>query len=169
MKKYKIKRTVTLCLVLFVAVFVGTYLVAKMLSRVDGTSRPVSIAKWNVSRIYKDYDDTVSTGNGTVSLVAGNDVVADIYKLEITSTSEVTANYAVVLSNLPSNIQVKIDNGEFVSPVNNSITFESSDYRINYDASSRTRTHTLTFYMPIDLDFDATTAANINLRFTQID
>lgn len=163
MRKHNTAITVLACLAVFAVMFAGAYLVAKMVSNVDGASGTADVAAWTVSRDYSDNPHDPS-------LIAGNDTATDTYILKVTSTSEVSASYSIVLTNVPADLKVRIDNSPtYETPVNNTVTFSDSSYTINLNDSNKTKTHTLEFFMPIDLPFNATNNIGIELKFDQID
>ena len=97
-------------------------------------------------------------------MVVGN--TTQSYILKVTSTSEVKAIYSIALSNLPNEVQVKLDNGTYQTPTSNVITFNNVGY-INANAETRTITHTLTFNVPIDSNTISANEINIDVTFNQ--
>lgn len=159
MKKYRIKKKPIIIIILAIITFTNSYLIAKYTSSFNGNSQS-SIAKWNVTY------DTSDNASDTLNLVSGN--ITRDYIIKITSTSEVSARYSIVLSNVPNEMEVKIDNGTFQTPVNNQIVFnnigEFSGNNIN-----TTYTHTITFNAPLESNISSTTNVGINIKFEQKD
>ncbi len=94
----------------------------------------VNTADWNVS--------VSSNSSNTMQLTANNSGTAS-YQVVVTSSSEVDTNYSIIVRNLPSGVQVKLDNGDF-EPYSSTVTF-SNIGTILYGANPNTATHTLTF------------------------
>jgi len=101
----------------------------------EETSGIAGIAEWNVS-ITPDNNNSIQLRpNGTPGS----------YTLTVESSSEVDTSYSIVVSNIPSGVQVKINTeNDFRIPTNNKVTF-SNVGTILYNASPKTVTHTLTF------------------------
>ena len=97
--------------------------------------------------------------------VNGNDW--NTYFLKVTSLSETIASYSIVLSNLPSDLEVQLDDGEPYTPdTDNVITFQDVG-EINADATVRTITHALTFNIPIDSQVTGLNQIDIDVIFVQ--
>lgn len=159
MKKLKIKKKTIIILVLIMLAFVNSYLLAKYTSSHTG-SNSSRIAKWNVTY---DVSDNLSD---TLNLVSGNETKD--YIINVTSTSEVAAKYSIVLSNVPSELEVKLDNGSYHTPLNNVIEFNDVGSFRDNDMNTTFR-HTLTFSAPLESNIASTNNVNINIRFDQID
>ena len=115
-----------------------------------GTIVPTSIALFRKS----------TTGTGTlraaiwdVGLTEDNDnslevirgeLTNDTYTFTVSNDSEVDVEYKVVLSNVPNNVQVKLDEGEFKNPTEGTITIDPAG-TILYSSQEHEKTHTLTF------------------------
>ena len=80
--------------------------------------------------------------NNNISLVAGGNTQE--YTLNVRSNSEVDAIYSIEVGNVPSGVEIKLYNGNFVSPTNNKITFTNAG-TILYSSNNKENTHTLTF------------------------
>ena len=143
--------------VLLMGVLFSSYFLAKYISSLDGADN-TSVAKWSVEAV-SDTD--------TLNLVSGNAV--GVYTLTITSTSEVSARYSVILSNVPAELEVKIDNGEYQTADNSgSIVFENVD-TINVGNNSSARVHSLTFNSPLDSNISSVNAVDVDVEFVQVD
>lgn len=150
----------SIIIILFVLIiFSNSYLLAKYTSILNGSSNS-SIAKWSVSYDTNDNDGDV------LSLISGNSTKD--YIIKVTSTSEVSANYSIILTNVPSEMEVKIDGGTYRLPINNTISFENVN---SFGASdvNTTHTHRLIFNAPIDSNIASSTQVGINVIFNQID
>ena len=150
----------SIIIILFVLIiFSNSYLLAKYTSVFSGFSNS-SVAKWSVSYDTNDNDGDV------LSLISGNSTKD--YIIKVTSTSEVSANYSIILTNVPSEMEVKIDGGTYRLPINNTISFENVN---SFGASdvNTTHTHRLIFNAPIDSNIASSTQVGINVIFNQID
>lgn len=162
-KKIVIKKKFITFLLVYLVLFTSYFSIIT-LSKYVGTvseSGIVTVAKWEVST------DTTDNTSDTLNMIIGN--TQESYILKITSTSEVKATYSIVLSSLPSDVEVKLDNGTYENPINNTITFSDIGY-INANASSndRTITHILTFNVPIGSSSINASEINIDVIFNQI-
>ena len=131
-------RKIMICLIAIIALFIlisNTYFNAKYRSRFTG-SDSVKIAKWN--------NDIDTTSNPDI-LYAVSENVKDTnsYTITVNSTSEVSSKYAIILSNVPNNLQVKLDRGVYRSTTDGTITFGNAGTFLVGEETSRT--HTLTF------------------------
>lgn len=145
-------------LILMLITITNSYLLAKYTSNIS-SSHNTNIAKWEVSY------DTSDNSSDTLELVSGNNT--QNYILKVTSTSEVSASYSIRLSSVPSEMRVKIDNGEYKVPTNNTIEFNNVGSFTGSDLNA-TFTHTLTFEAPLEANISNTNDININMTFTQI-
>ena len=100
------------------------------------TSTSIVAAEWNVS--------LNQTGvNNTLSIV--NNGSTGTYTLKVVSDSEVDMEYAIIISNIPSGVDVKLDDEvNYRVPTNGTVTIDPAG-TINYTGSSEEVTHTLTF------------------------
>lgn len=92
-------------------------------------------ATWSITR---------TTPGGDIDLVA-DDTTTDTYSLTVTSSSEVDVIYTIIISNLPSTVSVKLDDGSYQTPTNNVVRINTAATVINYNDQVKTKTHTLTF------------------------
>ena len=119
----------------------------------------ISIAKWEVNL------DTSDNESDTLNIVSGN--AAKNYILKIISSSEIAVNYSVIVSNLPNEIEVKIDDGNYQTPINNKITFNNIG-RFNANDTITEQIHTLYFSAPLDSNIPATNDIFVDVKFTQV-
>ena len=159
MKNNIINKKSIIIILFALIIFSNSYLLAKYTSILNGSSNS-SIAKWSVSYDTNDNDGDV------LSLISGNSTKD--YIIKVTSTSEVSANYSIILTNVPSEMEVKIDGGTYRLPINNTISFENVN---SFGASdvNTTHTHRLIFNAPIDSNIASSTQVGINVMFNQID
>lgn len=80
--------------------------------------------------------------NNNLTVVPGS--ANATYTLNIKSLSEVDVNYSIVISNLPSGVDVSIDGVTFPPVSNGTVTFSNAG-TILYSSSNRINSHTLTF------------------------
>lgn len=163
-KKIVIKKKFITFLLIYLVLFTS-YFSIMTLSKYVGVTRgagTTTIAKWEVST------DTTDNTSDTLNMTIGN--TQESYILKITSTSEVKVSYSIVLSNLPSEVEVKLDNNNtYETPNNNNtITFSDVGYiNANVSNNDRTKTHTLTFNVPIDSSSINANQINIDVLFSQ--
>ena len=131
-------KKIIICLVLIFAVFVlisNTYFNAKYRTRISGNDNTM-IAKWNVgintdnnlAKLYLVSESNLENENNTNS-----------YQIIVNNTSEVTAKYSIVISNVPSDIQVKLDDGMYRGANNDGIiTFSNVGTFLVGDNTPRT-------------------------------
>ena len=117
------------------------------------TSIGGSVAKWDVS-IEADEDKDIT-------LVAGNDTKE--YIIKVKSNSEVKAKYSIVVSNLPENVEVKLDERDYES--GDVVTFDNVG-TINADDDSPVE-HKLTFNALLEADKIEDSNIKIDVVFVQ--
>ena len=166
--KHKIiikKKFITFIFVYFI--FLTSYFSITTLSKYVGVSSGTgtsTIAKWVVSI------DTSDNTSNTLDVVIGNDNYNPSYILKITSTSEVKASYSIILSNVPNQLEVKLDTeNTYRKTTTGTINFDNVGYiNANANINDRTITHTLTFRVPIDSsDFNGNNV-DIDVIFNQV-
>jgi lipoprotein-anchoring transpeptidase ErfK/SrfK len=107
---------------------------ALMRSSAIGTGT-LKAAKWDVG-LTEDNDNSLEIIRGELS--------NDMYTFTVSSNSEVDVEYKIILKNIPNNVRVKLDNGEFKTPSNGTITIDPAGTLL-YSAQGSEKTHTLTF------------------------
>ena len=157
--KEKKKKIISLLIIYFV--FLTFSFSIYTLSKYAGTvskRATVEVALWDVEL------DTTVTPSDDLDIVSGT--TTQIYKLKVKSQSEVATTYDVVLKNVPSGVQVKIDGGSYKSASSNKITFSNVG---EFDASSanRQREHTLTFKAPLGTSEITDHEIDLEVKFTQ--
>jgi hypothetical protein len=129
------KKIITFIIIFFV-VFFSCFLVNKTFSRYRSNvigSGETDIAKWEL---------LINGDDNSINLVPGGSAVN--YILRVTSKSNVSSNYSIELSDLPSDVKVSLDNGAYRVPVNGVITFSNCG-NLNATSSSTYNDHTLSF------------------------
>ena len=117
----------------FIASYVP-YTYAKYKSSSSGSAE-ISLANWNVS---------IAGGNNSITVTSGGSTTD--FTLTTTNNSEVDVTYSLILTNVPSGVSVKVDNGNYYAEENNSITIPNIG-TLEVDGSN---THTLTFKAILD-------------------
>ncbi len=123
---------------MIVIIFLAIIIIPSTLSIFKSSSQgygELALAEWNVTLI----DSGAST-----ALTVVPEISNATYSVTVRSLSEVDAKYSIVINNLPTGVQVSLDNGAFQTQSSNTITF-SNVGTILYSDSQKTRTHTLTF------------------------
>ena len=130
---------------------------SKYASQVN-TSDQASVARFSVN---------ASGNNANIDMIAGNGGSSLTYTVTVTSTSEVATNYSIKLTNVPTGVKVKLDNGSYISGTNNEISFNNAGTFAPNDSNS-TRTHTLTFMAEIGASTQSNASIGIDVVFTQV-
>ena len=162
-RKKKLKKKIIKFISIYIAcflVFNAAITIAKYVSETSGTGTK-GIAKWEV--LYDSSDNVTNKLN----LVSGNEAQNQTYIIKVTSNSEVKASYSLVLTNVPNDVEAKVDGGSYVSPTNNTITIENIG-TINANATNKTNTHTLKFNTPLNSQVIGENSINVEMKFVQI-
>ena len=133
-KRRRLRPSIVLIAILLL---VGTIIptsIALMRKSATGTGT-LKASKWDVD-LTEDNDNSLEVIRGELS--------NDTYTFTVSNDSEVDVEYKVILSNVPENVQVKLDNGEFRSPSSGTITIDPAGTLL-YSAQGSEQTHTLTF------------------------
>ena len=158
MKRFRIKKRTILSLLFIMCGISSSTVLATYVSSIQGNTT-TSIANWNVSI------DTTNNAGDTIGVNSG---VAASYLIDVISDSGVAVNYSIVLSNVPDDLEVKLDSGSYVTPTNNEIIFSGASLAFSA-GSSATHTHTLTFNDPISSANDGSYSVDIDVIFIQAD
>ena len=110
-------------------------------------------ANWNVS---------ISSNSSSTMQLTENSGTSS-YNLTVTSASEVDTDYKIIVSNLPSGVQVKLDNGNF-EPYSSTVTFNNAG-TILY--GGQPQTHTLTFRANTGATLVNNQQVSVNVEFKQ--
>lgn len=162
-KKYKLKKKfVSFLLIYFI--LLSSYFSMITFSKYIGVINDYGtspVAKWEV------YTDTSDNESDVLNIIIGDDKTNPSYVLKITSLSDTKVMYSILLSDLPNGLEVKLDDGDYQSSINNKIEFNDVGY-INANDESYEKIHTLTFNVPIDFDEIDNSEINIDVVFDQI-
>ena len=134
-KKATMRKRIILFGLMYLA-FMTAYLSMNSFSKYVGVSSGsgnVQIAKWEV------YSN--SNSENIVNMVAGN--TRATYEVKVVSNSDVACTYSIEVSNIPNNVRIKLDNGEYKEPQDGKIVFPSCG---RFDAGNNNEEvyHTLT-------------------------
>lgn len=114
-------------------------------------------ATWSVTRNH-------SASGDSLNLIP--DSLNDDYTLTVQSNSEVDVYYSVIISNLPTGVEVSIDNGSFLTPTNNTITINNVGL-IRHSDQTKTRSHILTFRATSSAETTSNQQIHIDVKFQQ--
>lgn len=146
---------IIICSFVLSCTFFITYFTYAIYKSSSSNSSANIIATWDVSATSNDSD---------INLIVGAET--DTYTLTIDNDSDVEVKYSIQLSSLPNDIQVKLDNGSYVTPVNNEVTFTNVG-QLDY-TNTTTRSHTLTFSTTSSTNELSNQNIGINVIFEQL-
>ena len=156
-KKRKLKKKFIVFFAIYI-IFISAYLVINTFSKFNSNvtkTGTLSIAKWDVSSQMPD---------STINLIAGDNT--ETYTLTVTSESETASNYSIIISNLPENVQVALDNNTFLSPTSGTVTF-SNVGTFDANAVNTSHNHTLKIKALLEANVQTGSNINVNVEFTQ--
>lgn len=119
-------------------------------------SEILNLADWDVALNQNGISGNVSAQAG------GSD---GSYLLKVVSNSEVDVIYSITVSNIPSGVTVKIDNGTY-KPYASSVIFDDVG-TINYSDQNHEKTHTLYFKASSGATLVNNQTVNIDVDFKQ--
>ena len=140
------------------ALILSSFFITKTFSKYTSNfskNRNIEIAEWNVSATIPD---------SNINLIAGNNT--ELYTITVNSESEVGTNYSIVISNIPANVQVALDNNNFINATGGQVEFNNAG-SINANASTTTNTHVLKIKALIDAENETNRKLNVSVTFTQ--
>ncbi len=155
MKNNKIR---SLILVFGMLLLLSTVLTFAILRASGSGSGTIRTAKWSVSRNYSQTGDSIEIYQGGAT---------DSYTLTVQSASEVDVLYKIIISNLPTGVEVDIDNTGYLTPTAGTLIIENANTVINYNDSVKTKTHTLTFKAASTASLVTDREINIDVEFRQ--
>ena len=130
----KSKISILFMVIIFVLI-VGIPFSKAIYKNTTTATKPLSISVWDV-----ELNQTGISNN--ILLVTGGDTKT--YAVRVVSNSEVDTEYSIVVSNIPTGVQVALDEGSFVTPTNGSYTFTDAG-EILYSSQTKENTHLLKF------------------------
>ena len=123
------------------------------------TNGSIKTSTWRVERNYSQSGDSIDIYPGGAT---------DSYTLTVQSNSEVDVLYKIIISNLPSGVEVDLDNTGYLTPESNgSLTIENNNTIINYNDSVKTKTHLLTFRATNSAQLVTNQKIHIDVEFRQ--
>ena len=91
----------------------------------------------------------------------------DVYNLTVTSTSEVDVVYTIIISNLPTGVEVALDNGTYQPSSNGTVRISNAQTVINYNDAVKTKNHTLTFRATSSAQVVSDQEIDVDVEFKQ--
>lgn len=142
-------------IMLFVFCATKTFAIYRKNASADGD---LSAATWSISR---------STSQQGDSIDVIPELASDTYNLTVTSSSEVDVTYTIIISNLPSGVEVLLDNDttNVYTPTSGTITIDAGT--INYNDAIKTKNHTLTFRATSNAQYVNSQEIDIDVEFKQ--
>ena len=132
-----------------------TFAIFRKLGSGTGT---LDAATWSVTRSQSQSGDSIDLTAGTTT---------DDYILTVQSNSEVDVVYSIIISNLPTGVEVDLDNsGNYRTPTSGTITIDQAG-EIYYNDAVKTKTHTLTFRATSGATVVSDQSINIDVQFKQ--
>ncbi len=166
MRKRRIRRAKRVAIIKKLTLFTFLYLIfftvhfsmitlAKYTGTISKTGTN-TVAKWYVSA-----DNEITSKN--ISIVAGGS--PQEYRLEVEDDSEVSFKYKIIISNIPNDITVALDNGTPREPSNNTLIFDAGEFKTN--TTPKTREHTLSFNAPVESNEVSNRSITLDVVFVQ--
>ena len=152
----KKKTILSLAFIMIVLTLVATSFALLRSSSVANGS--VRTATWSISRSQSQSGDSLDIIPGTSG---------DTYDLTVTSTSEVDITYRIIIRNLPSGVEVALDEGAYQPPTSGTVTISNAQTVINYNDENKTKHHTLTFRAASGTGTVNSQSINIDVEFKQ--
>ena len=157
MKKRNIKITIITLGILILFIVPISYAIFRNSSNATGS---LSLATWSVTLNQEGVNDTL--------VVIPSTQTDATYTLNIESDCEVDIKYSIMISNLPSGVEVSFDGGDFEEQdENNTITFTDVG-TILYTDSEKNQTKTLTFRGKSNAEIVENQEVNIDVVVRQI-
>ena len=151
-----LSRKIKVFLVFYVALVV-LYFTSISISRFMGEANGAGdslVARWYVNA---DVD------NDEINLINGANTCT--CTLSVISTSEISCSYSVSISNVPDGLEVAIDEGEFVTPIDNVVSFENvGRFGTNVEVENE---HILKFRAPLEIDEEIDRLICVDVTFVQ--
>lgn len=157
MKKRRLKKKFIVFFYIY-ALILSSFFITKTFSKYTSNfskNGNIEIAEWNVSATIPD---------ANINLIAGNNT--ELYTITVNSESEVGTDYSIVISNIPANVQVALDNNNFINATEGQVEFNNAG-SINANASTTTNTHVLKIKALIDAANETNRKLNVSVTFTQ--
>ena len=162
MKREQVKKRLAIFLFVYFSLF-ASYYTTNTFTKCVGVldkSGSLSIAKWDVSL-------NPTTGN-TFNIITGNtseNLDDQTYSFTITNNSDVALSYNIVLSNVPTGVEVVYDNVTYYES-SNVVTITNAGSFLTTDLNN-THTHSLTFIAPAGTTSVTNNEVDIDVDFVQ--
>lgn len=142
------------------AIFVFTVIVTTFaIFRGSGSAAgSLHAATWSISRSQSASGD---------SLEVIPELASDVYNLTVTSNSEVDVVYTIIVSNLPTGVEVSLDNGTYQTPTSGTVRISNAQTVINYNDTVKTKNHTLTFRATSSAQVVSDQEIDVDVEFKQ--
>ena len=135
---------------------VHTFALMRASGSVNGS---INTSTWSVTRNNSQSGDSINVYKGGAT---------DSYTLTVQSNSQVDVLYKIIISNLPSGVEVDIDNTGYLTPTaSGTLTIENANTVINYGDSTKTKTHILTFRATNGAQLVTNQKIDIDVEFRQ--
>lgn len=155
MKKKILKSIILVVTILLVFCAIQTFAIFRKIASGTGT---LDAATWSVTRSQSQSGDSIDIMPG---------LTTDDYTLTVQSNSEVDVIYSIIISNLPTGVEVDLDNsGNYRTPTSGTITIDPAG-TINYNDAQKTKIHTLTFRATSGAQLVTDQSINIDVKFKQ--
>ncbi len=155
MKNNKLKILIFVVGISLIFCTIHTFALMRMGTNGSGS---LDAATWSVSRNYSQPGDSLELYPGGAT---------DSYTLTVESHSEVDVLYKIIISNLPSDVEVDIDNTGYQEATAGVLTIENANTVINYNDSIKTKTHVLTFRATSGASLVTDQEIDIDVEFRQ--
>ena len=123
---------------------------AKYQEKATGTVE-IEGAVWDVSLV----------GDSDIELTTGEE---KNYNVHVENNSEVDVTYSIIIENLPDDIQVKLDDNEYVEETDNKVTFSNVGELLVDETTERN--HELSFTTPLEAE-ETENEISIKVQFKQ--
>ena len=152
------KKKVLLPLAFMVMVFAIVATTFAIFRKSGSGTGSIRAATWSISRSQSASGD---------SLEVIPELSTDVYNLTVTSTSEVDVVYTIIISNLPTGVEVALDNGTYQPSSNGTVRISNAQTVINYNDAVKTKNHTLTFRATSSAQVVSDQEIDVDVEFKQ--
>lgn len=161
-RNFRIRRKLVVLFLIY-ALFITSYFslqtFSKYISITNNRTGTKDVAKWDV-----ELDTSSSTG--VINLVSGNESTDQDYILSITSESEVAVDCSLLVTNLPTGIQISVD-GQTTYTEDNHRIYIGNFCSFNANNINRTKSFVLTFIAPLETGVISNRQIGIDVSCTQ--
>ncbi len=131
----KVNKFIILAIAILLLLILSSPPSAALLKRTINGEGTVRTSTWGVSM---EEDD-----NTEISII-NSEYKDGTYTFTVSSNSEVDVDYSIIISNIPTGVRIKLDDGEFKGTSTGTLTYENIG-TILYTDSPKEKEHTLTF------------------------